>query len=139
MKEWDETAESVSRITPDLEKARALLKVIQLREKNISFMDKAEMSTLIIESYYEIIKELITGIMSADGYKTTSHELLIAYLAEFYKEFLRNELITLDQLRKLRNDIAYRGVIIESDYLERNEKTIQKIILKLKTIINKKI
>ena len=139
MKEWDETAESVSRITPDLEKARALLKVIQLREKNISFMDKAEMSTLIIESYYKIIKELITGIMSADGYKTTSHELLIAYLAEFYKEFLRNELITLDQLRKLRNDIAYRGVIIESDYLERNEKTIQKIILKLKTIINKKI
>jgi hypothetical protein len=98
-----------------------------------------ELTTLIVEGYYEIIKELITAIMSADGWKTVSHELLIGYLAKFYKEFSQAELHVIDQLRKTRNDIAYRGVMIKQDYLTRNKDAISKIINRLKQIVQRKI
>src|SRR4030043_130671 len=111
MQEWDELSEQVSRMRPDMEKARALLQIIALRERNMSSMKTDELTTLIVESYYEIIKELITAIMSIDGWKTISHEMLIGYLGEFYKDFPQSELHVIDQLRKTRNDIAYRGAM----------------------------
>src|SRR3989344_8406291 len=102
MLEWNERSEQVSRVTPDKEKAKALLQVVELREKNIASMKADEFSTLIIEGYYEIIKELITAIMAIDGWKTLSHELLVGYLAKFYKDFSNAEISLIDQLRKTR-------------------------------------
>lgn len=112
MKEWNENSDEVSKGFKDREKARSLLKLIELREKNINKFSKQESSTLIVEAYYEIVKELITAMMVIDGYKTTSHELLVGYLAKFHKEFSTFEINLIDQLRKTRNDIAYRGVMI---------------------------
>jgi len=139
MKIWNEKSDEVSKGQKDKEKARALLKLINLREKNITKFDKRDSSTLIIEVYYEIIKELITAIMSVNGYKTTSHELLIGYLAEFHKDFSEFEINLIDNLRKIRNDIAYRGIIISPEYLDRNEKNLLKIIEKLKYLLNNKL
>ena len=139
MKEWDENSNEINKVVKDKEKAMSLLKLIELREKNIKNLEKEEFATLIVEGYYEIIKELITAIMSVDGYKTLSHELLVGYIAKFYKEFSMFEINTIDQLRKTRNDIAYRGIIINMDYLERNEKPILKIIKALKEKVKSKI
>ena len=139
MKEWDENLNEISKVVKDKEKAKSLLKLVELREKNVKSLDKNEFITLIIEDYYEIIKELITAVMSVDGYKSLSHELLVGYLAKFYKEFSMFEINIIDQLRRARNDIAYRGVMIRLEYLERNEKGILKIIQKLKNIVNIKI
>ena len=139
MKEWDENSNEINKVVKDKEKAMSLLKLIELREKNIKNLEKEEFATLIVEGYYEIIKELITAIMSVDGYKTLSHELLVGYIAKFYKEFSMFEINTMDQLRKTRNDIAYRGIIINMNYLERNEKSILKIIKALKETVKSKI
>jgi len=139
MQEWDESSDKVSRIASDKEKAKSLLQIIHLREKNIGTMKSDEFATLVVEGYYEIIKELITAIMSVDGWKTVSHELLVGYLARFYKEFSGAEIYVIDQLRKTRNDISYRGVIIQQDYLTRNKKAVLQIIEKLKQAIQKKI
>ncbi len=139
MKEWDDASEQVSKITPDKEKAKALLAVIELRKKNIKLMNKEEFATLIAESYYEIIKELITALMSIDGWKTVSHEMLTGYLARFYKDFSQAELRAIDQLRKTRNDIAYRGATVKKEYLDRNEKDFSHIINKLSRIVKRKI
>lgn len=84
MKEWDETSEDVTRIRPDKEKAKSLLQLIALHEKNMGTMSTDEFATLIVEGYYEIVKELITAIMSTEGWKTVSHELLMGYIAKFY-------------------------------------------------------
>lgn len=139
MKEWDETSEDVSRIRPDKEKAKSLLQLIALREKNMGTMNIDEFSTLLVEGYYEIVKELITAIMSTEGWKTVSHELLIGYLAKFYShEFSQAEIHIMDQLRKTRNDIAYRGIIVRPDYLKRNKDSILKIIDKLKKLAHEK-
>lgn len=139
MREWEEHSEDVSRISPDKEKAKSLLQVVSLREKNINAMNPDEFATLIVEGYYEIIKELITAIMSIDGWKTTSHELLVGYLAKFYKEFSQAEICVVDQLRKTRHDISYRGVAIKQGYLPRNRDTILKILNKLKQIVQRKL
>lgn len=139
MREWDKNSEQVSKIRSDMEKARSLMQVIALREKNIGMMNPEEFTTLIVESYYDIIKELITAIMSIDGWKTISHELLIGYLAEFYKDFSPAEIHTIDQLRKTRNDISYRGVTVRQEYLSRSRPFILQVINKLKQIVSKKM
>jgi len=139
MRDWDENINEVGKISKDKEKAKSLLKLIKLREENIKRINKKEFTTLLVEDYYEIIKELITAIMSADGYKTLSHELLIGYIEKFHKEFSAFEISIMDQLRRTRNDIAYRGIMISQEYLERNERDILRIIHKLKEIVNQKI
>ncbi len=138
MLEWDENSGQVTRISVDKEKARALLKLVEMRERDLAKKND-EFATLIVEGYYEIVKELITAIMAVDGWKTLSHELLIGYLARFYKEFESSEIYLIDQLRKTRNEIAYRGLMIQPDYLRRNRKNILEIISKLKKIVTGKI
>ena len=138
MQEWDESSNQVLKITPDKEKARSLLKLVELREMDLKSKSE-EFITLIIESYYEIIKELITAIMSIDGYKTLSHEFLIGYIARFYKELSSAEIYLMDQLRKTRNDIAYRGITIQPEYLKRNKERILIIVNRLKQIVKNKI
>lgn len=138
MQQWDPKSPDVSKITPDKEKAKSLLQMVLLREKDIETKN-IEFTTLIVEGYYEIVKELITAIMSLDGYKTLSHEMLIGYLAEYYKEFSSAEITTIDQLRIARNDIAYRGIMIKPGYLARNKDAILNIISKLKEIAARRI
>ena len=139
MEPWNEHSEKVSKQRHDSEKAKALLKMIALREQRIPLMPLPVFTTLIAEELYEIVKELITGIMSVDGWKAPSHELLIGYLAKFYPEFNTAEIMLLDQLREMRNDIAYRGVMINPEYLERNKQAIHSTIQKLKQTLNARI
>lgn len=113
--------------------------MIEVREKALGLKDKMEFTSLIVEDYYEIIKEAITAIMAIDGYKTLSHEVLIGYLKEFYKQFSESEILLADQLRKLRNKIAYKGFFVEYSFLERNESDIKEIISKLKQILNENL
>ena len=42
----------------------------------------------------------------------------------------------MDQLRVMRNDIAYRGAFVEDDFLNRNERNILDVIKILKGLLN---
>jgi len=127
------------KITPDKEKARSILKMVSLIKERIKKQERDKMAALIIADYYEIIKELITAILLIDGYKTLSHKDLIDYLKEKYKEFSIRELSVLDDLRVLRNRIAYEGFFIEPSYLERNEPLFKEMIRKLENLIERKL
>jgi len=117
------------KISKDKEKAKSILKM-QNREK---------MAALIISDYYEIIKELITAILLLDGYKTLSHKDLIDYIKERHREFNQNEIYILDDLRILRNRIAYEGFFVEYSHLNRNENSFKEVIQKLKSVIENKL
>ena len=127
------------KITPNKERAKNILKMVFLIEERIKLQDKEKMASLIISDYYEIIKELITAVLLVDGYKTLSHKDLINYLKENYKEFSQQEIIVLDNLRILRNRIAYEGFNIEDSYLKRSETLFKSIISKLKIILKKQL
>lgn len=139
MKSWKESKDEVQEVKSDKEMAKSILKMVETREKELESKDKKEFTSLVIEDYYEIIKEAITAIMAIDGYKTLSHEVLIGYLKEFYKQFSESEILLADQLRKLRNKIAYKGFFVEYSFLERNESDIKEIISKLKQILNENL
>ena len=93
----------------------------------------------LVEQYYEIIKELITALMYADGYKTLSHKSLIAYLEKNYNAaFGKDEFILMDDTRKLRNDILYYGKQVDKSFLINHEGRLKIIISKLLNMVNKK-
>jgi len=127
------------KITPDKEKAKSILKMVSLIKERITKQEREKMAALIIADYYEILKELITAILLVDGYKTLNHKDLIDYLKEKCKEFSIHEISVLDDLRVLRNRIAYEGFFIEPSYLERNESLFKEIIKKLESLVERKL
>jgi len=95
------------KIQPDAERARSIVKLAKLRYTRIKTYEHETESPLIIEGYYEVIKELITAILFIDGYKTLSHKDLIEYMRTNYSQTLSgNDLNLADQLRKYRNKIV---------------------------------
>lgn len=74
-----------------------------------------------------------------EGYKSYSHECLIFFLERYYPQTINSEELRLiDQLRKLRHDIMYRGSTVAEDYLSRNETKINIIIKKLMESLQEK-
>jgi len=139
MRSWQESQEEVRKVRTDRELAASILKMIEIRMKALELKNKKKFTSLVVEDYYEIIKESITALMALDGYKTLSHEVLIAYLKEFYPQFSESEIMLADQLRQLRNKIAYKGFFVRPDYLERNETRIKEIALRIVGILKEKL
>jgi hypothetical protein len=139
MKLWKDSREEVKRITPDRQMAKAILKMIEVRMKALGLKDRKEFASLVVEDYYEIIKEAVTALMALDGYKTLSHEVLVGYLKEFYPQFSEAEILLVDQLRQLRNRIAYKGFFITNDFLERTEARMKTVVSKIKTILEDRL
>ena len=139
MKSWKESQDEAREVKADIDMAKSISKMMDIRSRAVEVLTKDEFISLKLEGYYEIIKEGITALMSIDGYKTLSHEVLIGYLGEFYKEFSESDLMLMDQVRSLRNKIVYKGFFIDKDYLDRNEAKIREIIGKLKRIVHSKL
>lgn len=114
----------------DKERSQSLEKIALLRLEFIQTINESKYLFKKIEEYYEVIKELILANMYLKGYNCTNHICLIAYLKEFYEGF-EFEIHKIDELRKIRNEINYRGFKINQDYLNRNELEFKNIITKL--------
>jgi len=124
----------VKRSGKNREMSNSLIKLANIRLADI---DKLTNTTLKIESYYEIIKELLTALLASEGYKSYSHECLISFARDkFSNKFTGMEIELIDQLRIIRNDIVYRGAFVEDDFLDRNERTILDVIKILKDLLN---
>jgi len=139
LKAWKESQEEVRRVKPDKEMAKSILKMIETRMKALELKDRKEFASLVVEDYYEIVKEAITALMAIDGYKTLSHEVLIGYLKEFFPQLSESEITLADQFRQLRNKITYKGFFVTPDFLERNEEKINIVTLKLLNILKQKL
>jgi N-acyl-D-aspartate/D-glutamate deacylase len=94
--------------------------------------------SLIVEGYWEVIKQLTTALLNLNGFKSYSQDCLIVFLDEFY-DYNQSEVELMDQLRRLRNDIDYRGEFLDIEYLERNEESINAIIQKLDDKVEEKL
>ena len=112
--------------------------MVYLREKRIQKSEAEEFTTLLVEDYYEIIKELATAVLNLNGYKTLSHKALFEFLKDKYKSFTLSEIELMDELRKIRNKVVYEGFFVKGDYLKRNKAIIILIISKLKKLAEEK-
>ena len=130
---WKECVEQgiITKQQPDIERSKQMQKMADLR---LEFWDRKledRYITFKIEAYYEIIKELMLSHLYGKGYNCTNHLCLIAYLKERIQDF-DFEIQKIDELRKVSNEINYRGLTIKKDYLERNEPEFKNIIKRLK-------
>ena len=130
---WKECVDEgiITQAVADEERSNQMLIMANLRLK---FWDRKvadEFIVLKVEAYYDIIKELLFAHLYKSGYNCTNHLCLIAYLKEKIKDF-DFETQKIDELRKVRNEINYRGLTIKKDYLERNELEFKNIIKRLK-------
>jgi len=140
MRSWKESQEEVRKIKPDRQMASAILRMIEVRMQALEELKgRREFASLIVEDYYEIIKEALTALMAIDGYKTLSHEVLIAYMKEFYPQFSDAEILLADSLRQTRNKIAYRGFFVSPDFVERNEAKMRELALKTIAVLKEKL
>ena len=134
--------EGLIKVTPDKEKAKSILKMVDTTIEMIKVIDITKFSSNITKEYYDVIRELISVVLLLDGYKTYgegAHKKLIEYLQTKNIGFSEYEILLIDDLRITRNKVAYDGFFVERDYIERKIRDIQKIITKLKEIIKKKL
>lgn len=125
----------VKKIVPNKGIAASLHELATLRLLHVNGLVHA---TLKVEAYYEIMKELITALLALHGFKSYSHECLIHFVQkEYSSDFTGKDLHLMEQLRVMRHDIAYRGVFVENDYLDRNEAALLKIIQRLEKEVKK--
>jgi len=130
---WKECVDQgiITETQADEERSSQMLQMADIR---LEFWDKKvddKFIALKVEAYYDIIKELIFAHLYKNGYNCTNHLCLIAYLKEKIQDF-DFEIQKIDELRKVRNEINYRGLTVKKDYLDRNELEFKNIIKKLK-------
>lgn len=84
-------------------------RMIETRMRMMEVVSREDFASLVVEGYYEVVKETLTALMALDGYKTLSYEVLVGYLKEFFPQFSESEVLLVDRLRQLRNRISYMG------------------------------
>ncbi|MCZ7392084.1 MAG: hypothetical protein ABOK23_10575 [Candidatus Methanoperedens sp.] len=134
--------EGIIKTAPDREKAKSILKMVETTLEMIDTIDPKKFTSHVVKEYYEVIRELITVILLLDGYKTQgegAHKKLIEYMKKNYAEFRGHEISLIDDLRVIRNKIAYNGFFVTDDYLDRRRQEILTLIDKLRIIIYKKL
>lgn len=74
MKDWERClGEDVYSREKDIEEAKSLLKMARVRKKDNERREINEYNVpLIVETYWEISKQLITALLNLDGYKSYS-------------------------------------------------------------------
>lgn len=141
--EWNKCLNEkiIRKIEPDKERVRNMLKLIDTRLEfwdPISKKIDEKFSSLIVEAYYEIIKELLTAYLNLEGLASSNHECLIRYF-EKQNPDLNFECEKIDELRKVRNKIDYRGFFVKKEFFDRNKLEYQHIIKLLKKLVNDKL
>lgn len=124
-------------ITPDPQKAKAIWKMALERKSILPKLKATTFPTIITETYYEIIKELLTAILLVKGKKAIGENFHKDTIEEIQKTKIldESETETINNLRIKRNNSYYQGKQIEKIFLNNNEKDINQIISKL----NKKL
>jgi hypothetical protein len=130
--------EELIRITPNKEKAESILKMVDNTLNMIGEIDESRFPSNLAKEYYDVIRELAGIIMLLDGYKIRgekAHKRLFEYISRNYVEFNDSEIALMDELRVLRNRIAYDGFFVKDDYIKRKKGMVLELIEKLKNVI----
>lgn len=130
--------EDIFKISEDIERAKDLFEMANERLEIVIGSIPKRVPYKILEEYYEVVVQLMTSLMYAEGYKTLSHISLINFLSK-RKGFNYNEIKILDVMRKFRHGTVYYGRRESGNFYINHKKDIKKIIDKLILIVRKKL
>jgi len=131
--------EYIIKISPDKEMVKSILSMVEIRELRIKETNREKFVSLLVEDYYEVVKELATSIMNLDGYKTLSHKELFIWIKKRYSEFTDEVINIINNLRTTRNNVVYEGFFVKEHYLAKKLEVIDGVIFKLKSIVKRKL
>ncbi len=134
----EKSEENIFKITRDEERAKDLLNMAKERLEIIIKSIPRSVPYKLLEEFYEIVIQLITALMYADGYKTLSHIELVRYLKR-YKKFDSSELEILDKMRKFRHGTVYYGRKESGNFFINHEGEIKNIVKKLVPLVETKL
>lgn len=127
----------ITNVEPDINKIKSILIMVSVR---LGFLQKQKPTereaSLLVEDYYEIIKELLIALLLKNGLKSDNHECLIAFFKENYPDY-EYETNVIHELKNIRNRIDYDGIFVEKAYLDRNKLEFEHIIKLLQKLIEK--
>jgi hypothetical protein len=123
----------VKKNSPDIYRAKKLVKDGKERLFEIKDLDSQKMPKLIFENMYDVLRDFLLAFLLSEGYKTTSHEAPIAYL--YSKGWNDYEIQKLDKFRYWRNGSKYYGESISVHQTE----DIKEFYLQIKPKIDKLI
>lgn len=134
--------EEFLRVAPNKMKAKSILKMVEDTLKMIDELDGSRFPSNVTKEYYDVIRELASIILLLDGYKIRgegAHKRLFEYIEKNYTEFKESDTALMNELRVLRNRIAYDGFFVKGDYIRRKRSMIIELIGKMKRVIGNKI
>lgn len=110
----------------------ALIRLKRVRDTKIN----KENVSLVVEDYYEVIKELLTAYLLNKGFRSKNHQCLISY---FYKEnsHFEKEAYLITQMSFFRNRLNYYGESIPFDFYKKNKNDFENIIKIIRDLIGK--
>lgn len=132
----------VKRIKPDINRAKFLKQEVY---KRLDFLKvlldkvglKEDNANYIIENCYNILSELLRTKMLKDGYSASgigAHEAEVSFMKKI--GFSDSETIFMNDLRYFRNGIHYYGKILDKEYAEKVLEFLNKIVPKLKELVD---
>ena len=130
--------EFVKNVEVDLSKINALIKTADAR---IEFLKSAAFSdekiSFLVEGYYEAIKELLTALLLSKGLRSKNHQCLITYFYKNYPNY-EAEAYLIAEMNYYRNRLNYYGEQIPSAFYEKNKDQFERVVTKIKKIIENK-
>jgi len=129
--------EFVRKVEPDMERAKSIVRSAEFRlkrAKNTKVND--ETVSLIVEDYYEVIKELLTAYLLTKGLRSKNHQCLISFFYKINPDF-EKEAYLIQQMSFFRNRLTYYGEFIPKEFYEENRREFDKVIVIVKKLINK--
>ena len=133
---WEECKRNfIKQVEIDIDRIKAIEEKAMLRLKRAKNTKiNQENVFLVVEDYYEVIKELLVAYLLKNGLRSKNHQCLISY---FYikNKLYEKESYLISQMSFFRNRLNYYGENIPVEFYNKNKEDFEKIISVLKGLI----
>ncbi len=126
----------------DTEKAKSLLDTVEqdldTLKDIIPIMDKKKNYSLIWSNQYEIIRQLVQGILLLEKIRSGNHQCLYAYICTKHEEW-EIDWKTIETMRMLRNGVHYEGRPVSAEIWKEFKLEFQVYIQTFEKILKQKL
>ena len=132
---------TIEKATPNKEKAKSIYKMATATFAMAQEIDESKYPSNILKEYYDVIRQLVELLLLLKGHKAYGEGAHEALLALAYQEGILelSEHMLPNELRKVRNRVAYDGFFVDYEYLGRKKAGIKSLIGKLSKTAEKEL
>jgi len=120
--------EFIKNVEVDSERIESIIKtsLIRLNRARTTKVSEENIS-LIVDDYYEVIKELLVAYLLKNGLKSKNHQCLISY---FYKinPDMEREAQLISQMSFFRNRLEYYGESVPADFYKDKKEEFEHLV-----------